>query len=578
MKSVDFSSINLNMNDSITATMDPLLMTIDSPITTTYRINDIMCRLCARAKLEWHTRCKNIEDKTIMAMFAKCFPNVSLDIDDSYPKKICADCLSKLKMFAIFTDKVSTVQNEFHRKLARNTFTTHYPPIIPEKESTQKPLFIKQEPVVNVKQEIVESNKNYATIAPTITITSNSTNNQQLIGNELPDESDRFCECCDAYFINNFELKSHIVNFHSDNPREVANNCEIMEIITLEDAFIDLDENAENEHCMNHQEIIENSVPIERQLKVEYDYYDEANIQYHSQIEEPFELEIAEQLIDNIYHDHCYNRLLNDFENADDGTKNVLKEEQEPSGVTQIVPYRNDIELNEHEQVPLAFETIPTIYDISDYRTDHSVTILPQIPLTPQGRVCELCSFNCKSIYQYVAHKNRYHKNGSAKIKKSNLKSLVCTDCSNVFHSKLSLNNHKRYICAVRRGLSFKCKYCQIDFSKWIQMRAHTKLCQIRIELCQMTTECTNKENNFNNNWPIPPKQTERISESLLHVVNQQYEHTIQLDNQAKKKLERKLDKDVKQLSNGRFGCALCNRSYSRRSNLVSSSNKIYIK
>ncbi len=219
MKSLDFNSIPANDFSE-----------------NHYKAKRIVCRLCARSGTAGQS--KSILE--LNSTLVKCLPMIRLTTFEHLPNEVCGDCIKKLVQYSLFIDRVVSVQKEFFGisgadeadggGLAFNECS---------KESTTKPILIKQEPIVNIKQEIFEFNKSTA---------RNEDDYHPLNGQDYytDAESDAYCEFCDVYFINNVELKNHIVDFHSDNPcnpRDRANNCEIMEIITLENAaFIDLDE------------------------------------------------------------------------------------------------------------------------------------------------------------------------------------------------------------------------------------------------------------------------------------------------------------------------------------------------
>lgn len=265
-----------------------------------------MCRLCARTFIGTVSRTRNLEDPLVAAALYKCCPTVPLHLDEALPQMICSECSSQLNRFATFVDRIVSVQADLLQRFGlgepipemmdANIVQTQCQVDEPnaQLESSfdcmQPPNFvprmfkIKQEPFINVKQEIVESARSVANP-----------------GHDLIPDSDAFCEFCEAYFTNNLELKNHIVKYHSndDGHQPVPNSCEIMEIITLGNAFINLaeeDNGAERlDADLQHSS---DMIPLEQVLKVEH-------LTEYEQREQREQIRQVSVVLD----EHCYSRL-----------------------------------------------------------------------------------------------------------------------------------------------------------------------------------------------------------------------------------------------------------------------------
>lgn len=165
-----------------------------------------MCRFCGTSSPNCVSFDKSFE---LFAMIQKCFPTLQILQDDTLPlpKVICGECCRQLERFSQFCDVVMLAQSELQRKYRRQ-------------------LKIKQEPVVRVKQEACES-----------------------LDNLFPDELDMGLDdaCCDHEPDANDETehKFQFCEFPMLNAQDIINNCDIMEIINLDDPFINITDDAD---------------------------------------------------------------------------------------------------------------------------------------------------------------------------------------------------------------------------------------------------------------------------------------------------------------------------------------------
>lgn len=284
IKSIECSSISLSRSNN----------EVDDDFSQT------ICRLCARTFIGTTSRTRHLEDPLVAASLYKCCPTIPFHLDEALPQKICSDCSTQLNRFAIFVDRIVSVQADLLQKFGlgeplgqemaegsivqsledepTNSYTKAYVNLAP------RMIKIKQEPFINVKQEIVESARS----------------NIARHGIDFVPESDAFCEFCDAYFTNNIELKNHILKYHSNDGEgePFTNNCEIMEIITLGNAFINL---AEEENGGDRHEDMQHSsdmIPLEQVLKVEH----------LNEYEQREQREQTRQMA-FVLNEHCYSRF-----------------------------------------------------------------------------------------------------------------------------------------------------------------------------------------------------------------------------------------------------------------------------
>lgn len=525
IKKMEFNTIDLDMNDYCHEQQA-----------------DRLCRLCARVESIEDTSTSSsginsIEDPLTASNIAKCLPNIRLDgASDQFPKKVCAECLTKIQQFSLFIDIVADVQAYFLQKTFRNreeqsTALTRQTGGITFSNSvaTIKPVIIKQEPIVKVKQEVMDS------FRTGLVAQEHATAKAAVVPVDLFPENDAFCEFCDVYFINNVELKNHIVNFHTDDSREVPNNCEIMEIITLENAFVDLagncvddeydQQNMEQatEHSVEQHDKANYYIPLEHVLKVEHlnDY------EHREQL----------RLLNAIQNDHSYAQI------SSNGVFMPLNEsglKQEPSSALQQL---TDTSFKVFESSTRDDQRLDDVYKEKKSYCQTS-------------RKCSTCSIKCKSVYHLLVHKKKHRK---AEVRRS-LQNRQCYDCKTTFTSKLALKNHKRLLCHVRKSLT--CSACQMNFRKLVLLRIHMKRCPKRNGSSDAVLSIDEQ--------PLHP-------EEVIHLETET-EATPEAHQRFTKAITNELGiSTVRPLQTGRYACDQCNRSYGRRSNLVCNSSFVLL-
>ncbi|XP_034471704.1 uncharacterized protein LOC117779583 [Drosophila innubila] len=160
------------------------------------------CRFCGTSALNCVSFDKSFE---LFGMIQKCFPTLQILQDDTLPlpKDICGECCKQLERFSKFCDVVMLAQSDLQRKYRRQ-------------------LKIKQEPVVRVKQEACES-----------------------LDNLFPDELDMALDDHEPDADDATEHKFQFCDFPMLNAQDIINNCDIMEIINLDDPFINITDDAD---------------------------------------------------------------------------------------------------------------------------------------------------------------------------------------------------------------------------------------------------------------------------------------------------------------------------------------------
>ncbi|KAH8412610.1 hypothetical protein KR009_003585 [Drosophila setifemur] len=153
------------------------------------------CRFCGSSAPNCSSFEKSFE---LFGMIQKCFPTLQILQDDTLPKDICVECSRQLERFAKFIDVVMQTQSELQRKYRRQ-------------------LKIKQEPCVRVKQEACDT-----------------------LDNLFPDELDMGLDQDEGCEPETTEQKFQFCDFPVLNTQDIINNCDIMEIINLDDPFINI--------------------------------------------------------------------------------------------------------------------------------------------------------------------------------------------------------------------------------------------------------------------------------------------------------------------------------------------------
>lgn len=372
---------------------------------------DVNCRLCGLC-------CKSIETFTtnfeVFGMIKKCFPTLNIQQDDDFPKNICTTCLDRLHLFSEFVDEVLRTQKDLESKFNNEQNQLQIMNI-------EKSLKIKQEPVIKVKQEVNEG--------------VHSTTSDDL-ENEANDEQDD----CDQ----KSQLHYHLPIVNSE---EIINNCDIMEIISLDDAFIDIPDDDFGE---------ETPTPTQEPVKIQTF----KNIDDHNYAKSAAEsTEISKE--------PCYKTETNEDHDLD----------------VQISSEPNIVLID--ESIVKSGPTIPCFQcDICALVFLHESTLNEHKSLyhAPAIRICVPCNLHFDSFYKFLKHKNKFHKFGKKQLAKKKT-NLNCPMCEKTFTSKLALNNHRKYICDHQYEQEYECKHCGKKLSRWSLLRHHEKICRQETDL-----------------------------------------------------------------------------------------------
>ncbi|KAM7351520.1 uncharacterized protein ACRADG_004323 [Cochliomyia hominivorax] len=174
------------------------------------------CRLCGLNSIPFANFLTSYE---LYGLVQKCFPTLNIQQEDTLPKVICAGCHKSLEEFGLFVDRVLTAQSELQRKFRTRT--------------VEKPVKIKQEPLVRVKQEVAESGYEE----------QHETNGFGGVNEDYDGAIDGACH------EEGDEQKYEFCDF------PIINDCDIMEIINLDDPFINIPDD-DNTTTVNEEEEI----------------------------------------------------------------------------------------------------------------------------------------------------------------------------------------------------------------------------------------------------------------------------------------------------------------------------------
>lgn len=419
-----------------------------------------MCRLCGeRADGLTCNPVRTLDEPEIELMFRKCLPAVNIYGCMDQCRAICVECIAQLRQYSDFIDKVFAYQREagcnesFDSFAANENNQVNGNVSLYRKSSTPNPstIFIKQEPI-NVKQEKVDnSHRRPFTVQAPMTSPSMCLNPyaesmkitgimQQEVHAPKTEIGSTYCQLCDRIFGNNFEFRSHKCTSAELMDRDQGNNCEIMEVITLNNpvSYIDLAED-------------ENITGIEpMRLKTES----------FSEIERKERLEF----------EHAYAKR------ATNTSCNLKQEIIDPNNDASENGYDYADQFTEHEEQQgfhqnSYFEGAhPTYYNCSkcnqsfvsqELLDEHSAY---SHPLNP--RVCSICSAEFKSSYDYLIHKSKVH-----------LNRFQCKQCKQKFNTPSILRSHQRLCTRESEDFYFSCRHCGKSIRNLGIMKKHLNNC-----------------------------------------------------------------------------------------------------
>ncbi|XP_055921231.1 zinc finger protein 813 [Eupeodes corollae] len=469
---------------------------------TDMKIPESNCRLCGICCRPVATFATNFE---IFGMIQKCFPTLNIQLDDNLPKDMCSGCLKRLNSFSEFIDLVLNTQKHLHGTIRSEKFIK--PP--------ERQLKIKQEPVVNVKQEVAEHFDSF-------------------LSDELEEEQD--CE-----------QKFSFCDFPMLNTQDIINNCDIMEIINLDDPFIDIpdDENGNEIGEIVNQDFFTSTNKSQFASKL-----DSINLVHEHNYAMPIECKESINLT-NVYktektedkddHDVVassvppdtlitakpkFNNssaestiISNDLQFSKSTSSSSSNGKLMVTSVSDLLPRPkvesnfkkpNIVVLNESiVKTASAFQLHPCSMCPAQFFSaeglSHHVakTHLPMVTLPPnnvcssiptppcnipeeviakvdsKSITCLICSSSFSNIHDLLKHKIRTHPKPMAKKRK---RGRECSACEKFFVSQMALKNHRNYVCLSKLNSSprtFKCRWCsKFTFSHWRIYRNHVARCK----------------------------------------------------------------------------------------------------
>lgn len=413
------------------------------------------CRLCGEHPDE-HLLCNNhssisLDDQEIDTMFRKCLPTVNIQADSNHSRVLCRDCVTQLRQYSLFIDKVLSYQRELdlnsnYESFAYNESILHGRGMnfctknqnVSESEST---MFIKQEPI-NVKQEIFDNSSKKmpdliktslaitsqvvttpitsAIISPTIDSKKQINVQQEIRLPNIGNDMTTYCRMCDRIFGSNFEFKMHNCfdqrrnDERDEEPQNSnTNNCEIMEIVTLNNpiSFIDLaeDDNAANFEI--NQLKTEISVDINHLECVEKDHA------YAKRSTGGTPCQMKQEIVEGNYGD------VDDA--CQDGSEwwNAKENEEQTISLDS-----STIQLNNNKTT---FECTKCSQRFSSQSLlDSHLAKLH----TLKNKICSICSAEFKSMYEFLLHKNKMHSTGGQ-----------CKQCRRKLNTAAALKAHERF-------------------------------------------------------------------------------------------------------------------------------------
>lgn len=416
------------------------------------------CRLCGeRADSLTCNPLRSLDETEIELMFRKCLPGVNVHNYTDHGRNICPDCVSQLRQYSDFIDKILCYQRELGFNENFDSFATNENSLNNGsgsqsfmKSSTPNSnaaIFIKQEPI-NVKQEKVESSNRrpltaqVPTTSPSMCLNpfAESKKIKGLMQQEtnLPKTEMTYCHSCDRIFGSNYEICSHECTNAEVTDREQGNNCEIMEVITLNNpvSFIDLAED-------------ENVVGEPRKLKTES----------FSEFERKERLEF----------EHAYAKR------PTNASCNLKQEIIDPNNDASENGYEFNESFNEHDdqgfnQNPYFDESHQTYYDcakcnqsfVSQELVDEHSTIAHSL----KPKICSICNAKFKSSFEYLIHKSKVH-----------ALRFFCKQCKQKFHTPSALRMHERICTSNSKDFYFSCRHCGKSIRNLVIMKKHLNKC-----------------------------------------------------------------------------------------------------
>lgn len=417
------------------------------------------CRLCGeRADNLTCVPLRALDDPEINHMLRKCLPAVNIHVNMDQSRVICLDCGGQLRQFSDFIDKVLVYQREMGLcenfdsfVVSDNNFVNCNQSKCCIKSSTPNPstaVFIKQEPI-NVKQEIVDNRRPFTVqlpmLSPSLCLNPFAESKkikglmQQEINSPKSEIGSTYCRDCDRIFVNNHEFRSHKCSNAEQSDREQGNNCEIMEVITLNNpvSFIDL---AEDENATNLEP---------RKLKIEG----------FGEFQQRMRLEF----------EHAYAKR------ATSASCNLKQEIIDSYNDSSQNGYENQCHLAENDeqmfnQNSFIEDTHCIYFDCSKCNQSfvsqelHDEHLANMHPL--KHKICAICNAEFKSSFEYLIHKSKVH-----------TQRFQCRQCKQKFNTQTILRFHERLCTRQSKDSCIPCRRCGKSMRNLASMKRHLNIC-----------------------------------------------------------------------------------------------------
>lgn len=421
-----------------------------------------MCRLCGeRADSLTCNPLRLLDEPDIELMFRKCLPGVNIPNHNEHARNICNDCITQLRQYSNFIDKILSYQRELEHNENGDSLTTNVINLVNGNttqcymesitSNTSTTMFIKQEPI-NVKQEKVDiSNRRPITtqvpmISPSLCLNPFAESNKIKGIMQQPKTEMTYCHLCDRIFGSNYEICSHECRNTDMTDREHGNNCEIMEVITLNNpvSFIDLADD-ENVAIEPRKLKTENICEFERKERLEFE---------HAYAKRPTNT--------------SYNLKQEIIDSNNDESENGFNECNEP--IYEHEDGFNQNLLHFDELQPIHFDcTICNESFVSQELIEKHFTNFHSV----KPKICTICNSTFRSSFEYLVHKRKVH-----------AQRFPCKQCKQKFNSQSAVRIHERKCTRESKDFYFSCRHCGKSIRNMITMRKHLIKCMEKHPTC----------------------------------------------------------------------------------------------
>lgn len=420
-----------------------------------------ICRLCGeRADNMTCVPLRALDDPEISHMLRKCLPAVNIHVNVDQSRVICLDCGAQLKQFSDFIDKVLQYQREMGLcencdsfVASENSFVNCNQSQCCIKSSTPNSstaMFIKQEPI-NVKQENVDNfsrrpfTVQLPTLSPSLCLNPFADSKkikgimQQEMSSPKSEIGSTYCRDCDRIFANNHEFRSHKCSNAEQSDREQGNNCEIMEVITLNNpvSFIDL---AEDENVTNLEPKklkIEGFSEFQQRERLEFEHA-------YAKRAASASCNLKQEIIDS-YNDSSQNGYENNYQMAEN--------DEHMFNQNSFIEYSHCIYFD--------CSKCNQSFVSQELHDEHLADMHPV-----KHKICAICNAEFKSSYEFLIHKRKVH-----------AQRFQCKQCKQKFNTQTILRFHGRLCTRQSKDFGIPCRRCGKSIRNVASMKRHLVIC-----------------------------------------------------------------------------------------------------